>query len=145
MARAIDDLARRRAELPTAEIVRTLRRCAAHPLSPPLFGPLDPLADILVHCGDIRIPLGMPFEPDRALAVLAMDFLTGPWPFGFVPLGRLRGIHLRSTDIEGAWGNGVEVRGPVSALMMTVTGRTGLFHMLDGPGLCILQDRLRSR
>src|SRR3954447_13055355 len=51
MARAIDDLAGRRAQLPTSEITATLRRCADHPLSPPLFGPLDPLADILVHSG----------------------------------------------------------------------------------------------
>lgn len=104
MTRAIDDLARRRAELPAAEIAATLRRCADQPLSPPLFGPLDPLADILVHGGDIRIPLELPFEPNPSLAALALDFLTGPWPFGFVPLGRLRGISLRASDIERSWG-----------------------------------------
>ena len=92
MARAIDELARRRATLPGAAIADTLRRCADHPLSPPLFGPLDPLADILVHSGDISIPLNLPFDPDPELAALALDFLTGPWPFGFVPLGRLRGL-----------------------------------------------------
>jgi uncharacterized protein (TIGR03083 family) len=81
MARAIDDLARRRAQLQTAEIAATLVRCADYPLSPPLFGPLDPLADILVHGGDMRIPLNLPFEPDSELAALALDFLTGPWPF----------------------------------------------------------------
>lgn len=95
MARAIDELARRRAQLPVAEIVATLRGCADHPLSPPLFGPLDPLADILIHGGDIRIPLNLPFEPEPELAALALDFLTGRWPFGFVPLGRLWGISLR--------------------------------------------------
>jgi uncharacterized protein (TIGR03083 family) len=90
MARAIDELARRRAQLPAADIVASLDRCADRRVSPPLFGPLDPLADLVVHGGDIRIPLGRPFQPDPHLAALAMDFLTGPWPFGFVPLGRRR-------------------------------------------------------
>src|SRR3954465_5744957 len=103
MARAIDTLARRRAQLPAADIVAHLRRCADHPLSPPLFGPLDPLADILVHSGDIRLPLSIPYEPEPELAALALDFLTGPWPFGFVPLRRLRGISLRANDIDRRW------------------------------------------
>jgi uncharacterized protein (TIGR03083 family) len=142
MARAIDELARRRAQAPTADIVATLRACADHPLSPPLFGPLDPLADILVHAGDIRIPLGLPFDPDPELAALALDFLTGPWPFGFVPLGRLRGISLHGSDIDRSWGTGAEILGPVSALMMAVAGRTALLNLLDGPGLPLLHHRL---
>ncbi|OBJ13016.1 maleylpyruvate isomerase family mycothiol-dependent enzyme [Mycobacterium colombiense] len=144
MARAIDELARDRAQVPTAEIVAALRRCADHPLSPPLFGPLDPLADILVHGGDIRIPLNLPFEPEPQLSALALDFLTGPWRFGFVPLGRLRGISLRGNDIDRSWGKGAEVHGPVAALMMAVGGRTALLHLLDGPGLPLLRDRLSS-
>jgi len=142
MARAIDELAQCRAELSAAEIVATLRGCADHQLSPPLFGPLDPLADILVHGGDIKIPLNLPYEPEPELAALALDFLTGPWPFGFVPLGRLWGISLRSTDIDRSWGKGPEIRGSAAALMMTVSGRTALLHNLDGPGLPVLQRRL---
>ena len=142
MARAIDELARRRAQLPAGDIVAELRDNADYPLSPPLFGPLDPLADILVHGGDIRIPLGLPFEPDPQLVALAMDFLTGPWPFGFVPLGRLQGICLRSTDIDRCWGGGVEIRGPAKALMMAVSGRPALLHLLEGPGLPRLQRRM---
>jgi uncharacterized protein (TIGR03083 family) len=135
MARAIDERARRGAQLRAAEIAANLHRCADRRISPPLFGPLDPLADVLVHGGDIRIPLGLPFAPNRQLAALAMDFLTGPWPFGFVPLGRLRGISLRANDICRVWRSGAEVRGPVAALMMAVSGRTALLHRLDGPGL----------
>jgi uncharacterized protein (TIGR03083 family) len=142
MARAIDELARRRAQLPAADIAATLRGCADHRLSPPLFGPLDPLADILVHSGDIRIPLNLPFEPDPELAALALNFLTGPWPFGFVPLGGLWGISLYATDIDRAWGRGTEVRGPAAALMMAVSGRPALLHLLDGPGRPLLRRRL---
>jgi uncharacterized protein (TIGR03083 family) len=142
MARAIDELARQRARLPAAEIVASLHRCADRRISPPLFGPLDPLADILVHGGDIRIPLGLPFAPEPHLAALAMDFLTGPWPFGFVPVGRLRGISLHGSDVHRCWGRGAEIRGPVAALMMAVSGRVALLHLLDGPGLPLLRRRL---
>jgi uncharacterized protein (TIGR03083 family) len=142
MARAIDELARRRARLPATEIVASLHRCADHRISPPLFGPLDPLADVLVHGGDIKIPLGLPFQPVPQLAALAMDFLTGPWPFGFVPLGRQRGISLRANDVRRVWGNGAEIVGPVAALMMVVSGRTALLHLLDGPGLPRLRERV---
>ena len=142
MARAIDELARRRARLPAAEIAASLHRCADRPISPPFFGPLDPLADILVHGGDLRIPLGQPFQPDPQLAALAMDFLTGPWPFGFVPLRRLHGIRMRADDICRVWGTGAEISGPVAALMMAITGRTALLHLLDGPGLPQLRRRV---
>jgi uncharacterized protein (TIGR03083 family) len=142
MARAIDELARRRAELPTSELTARLRRHADYPLSPPLFGPLDPLADILVHSGDIRIPLGMPFEPDPELSALALNFLTGPWPFAFVPLGRLRGISLHGKDFDRSWGSGTAIYGPVAALMLSVVGRKAMLHLLDGPGVPLLRRRL---
>lgn len=142
MARAIDELARRRARLPVTDLVADLRRHADRPISPPLFGPLDPLADVLVHSGDIRIPLGLPYEPDPELAALALDFLTGPWPYGFVPLGRLRGISLHANDVDRSWRRGAEIRGPAAALMMSVAGRTALLDLLDGPGLPQLRKRL---
>lgn len=144
LGRGIDELARRRAQLPTAEIVAGIRQHANRPISSPVFGPLGPLADILVHSGDIRIPLGLPFEPDAQLTVLAIDFLTGRWPIGFLPLGRLRGIRLSATDVDRTWREGAEISGPVAALMMSVCGRTALLHALDGPGLPLLRRRLRD-
>jgi uncharacterized protein (TIGR03083 family) len=144
LARAIDELACRRAQLPAADIVTILRQRANYRLSPPVFGPVAPFADILIHGGDIRIPLSLPFVPDLEQVGLALDFLTGPWPFGFVPLGQLRGISLRGSDIDRSWGKGAEIRGPVSALMMAVSGRTALLHKLDGPGLPILRQRLMA-
>jgi uncharacterized protein (TIGR03083 family) len=141
MARAIDDLARRRACDPVIEITQTLREHADFPLSPPLFGPLDPLADILVHSGDICIPLGLPFAPDPSHAALALDFLTGPWPFGFVPVGLLRGLSLQATDVDRTWRQGAQIRGTARALMMCVAGRNVLSDELDGPGLALLRQR----
>ena len=140
--RAIDELAHRRAQAPKAEIARTLRERADHRLSPPVTGPLSGLTDVLVHSGDIRIPLGLEFRPDDEKVTWALDFLTGPHPFGFVPRGRLRGIALRSTDTQKTWGKGSEIQGPAALLMMAVTGRVGSLNMVDGPGVDLLQKRL---
>jgi hypothetical protein len=98
----------------------------------------------MLHGGDIRLPLRLAFDPEPELAGLALDFLTGPWPFGFVPLRRLRGVRLNATDIDRTWGNGTEIRGPAAALMMAVGGRTALLDSLDGPGLALLRNRLSS-
>jgi uncharacterized protein (TIGR03083 family) len=140
--RGIDALARRRAQEPAAEIAATLRERADHRLSPPVTGPLSGLTDVLVHGGDIRIPLGLPVEPNPRRVTLALDFLTGPHPLGFVPRGRLRGICLQGTDIGRSWGNGAEVRGLAAHLMMAACGRTTALARLDGPGLTELRNRL---
>jgi uncharacterized protein (TIGR03083 family) len=139
---AIDDLARRRAQCPARDIAAALRCQADYQLSPPVTGPLSGLTDVLVHGGDIKIPLGLSFAPDPQRVALALDFLTGPRPLGFVPRRRLRGIRLRGSDFGRAWGRGLEVSGPISALMMTACGRTALMGQLDGPGLPLLSQRL---
>jgi hypothetical protein len=58
------------------------------------------LAEILCHSGDIRIPLGLPFEPDPQLTVIALDFLTGPVPIGLVKMGQNRGIRWHANDVD---------------------------------------------
>lgn len=140
--RAIDELARRRARDSAADIARTLRQRADHRLNPPVTGPLSGLADVLVHSGDIRIPLGLPFHPGDEQVCWALGFLTGPRPLGFVPRGRLRGIALHSTDIGRSWGSGAEIHGPAALLMMAAAGRSDTLGMLEGPGVDVLQRRL---
>jgi hypothetical protein len=99
---------------------------------------------VLVHGGDIRVPLGLTFEPEPALAAVALDFLTGPWPIGMVPLGRLRGISLRDNASSRVWRKGAEIRGPLGALMMAAVGRSSFLDQLDGPGLLKLRQRLTA-
>ncbi len=140
--RAIDELARRRARTPAADIARTLRQRADHRLNPPVTGPLSGLTDVLVHGGDIRIPLGLAFCPDHQQVEWALEFLTGPRPFGFVPRGRLSGIALHSTDIGRSWGTGAEICGPAALVMMAVAGRIDILAMLEGPGVAVLRKRL---
>jgi uncharacterized protein (TIGR03083 family) len=147
MDRGINELALRRAREPASQIVASLRGCADRRMSPPGAGPLDPLADVLVlvHGGDIRIPLGLPFKPDAERACAAVDFLTGPWRFAFVSRGLLKGLRFEGTDVERSWGEGAEIRGPVAALMMVAGGRTALLDTLDGPGVPTLRGRINAR
>jgi uncharacterized protein (TIGR03083 family) len=141
-ARALDELARRRAQLPAAEIAASLRDLADHRYwRPPPVAP-GLLAEVLCHSGDIRIPLGLPFEPDPQLTATALDFLTGPLPLGILPLGRLRGIRWRATDIERTWGEGQEIRGRAAELLMAAVGRIPVLDALDGPGLPVLRQRI---
>jgi uncharacterized protein (TIGR03083 family) len=142
--RAIDELARQRAVATAPEIASALRQYADQPVDPPLFGPPDPLADVLVHLGDICTPLDIDDQPDAELVKPALDFLTGPWPFGFVRFRLLRGLSLYARDVDQRWGDGLEVTGPAVALMMTITGRTGWLPDLDGPGVALLRRRLST-
>ncbi len=139
--RANDVLARRKAAEPISTIVATLRDRADRRLSPPVTGPRGPLTDLLVHGGDIRLPLGLAFIPPLDGTEMALDFLTGRAP-GFVPRRRLSGIALSPTDTSRQWGSGSAIAGPTADLMMAISGRTATLHRLSGPGLAVLRDRI---
>ncbi|WP_301122200.1 maleylpyruvate isomerase family mycothiol-dependent enzyme [Mycolicibacterium fortuitum] len=141
--RGIDALARRRAQASAAEIAETLRRRAHHRLSPPIAGPMSGLTDVLVHGADMRIPLGIPHRPDPQHVARVLDFLTSRTQLGFFPHRRLHGIQLRDEDTGGTWGEGQIISGPGAAVMLAVCGRTVAFDRLSGPGLAVLQSRLR--
>ncbi|CAM3339258.1 hypothetical protein BST27_27470 [Mycobacterium intermedium] len=142
--RAIDELARRCAQRPAADIASRLRELADRRYwRPPPQAP-GLLAEVLAHSGDMRIPLGLPFEPDPRLTAIAMDFLTGPVPIGLVPPGRLRGIRWQATDLDRTWGRGQEIRGPAAQLMMAAVGRSAALNALEGPGLALLRRRMSS-
>jgi hypothetical protein len=56
------------------------------------------------------------------------------WPFW--ARRRLRGLRLTATDVEWTVGDGAEVRGPIRALLLLLTGRTGAaLPELIGPGV----------
>jgi hypothetical protein len=98
----------------------------------------------LVHTCDVRIQLGVPFEPNLEYAESAMDFFTDRWPIGFVPASQLRGIRLSANDISRSWRAGTDAAGPVAALMMSVCGRTAALDALTGPGSTLPRRRLSA-
>jgi uncharacterized protein (TIGR03083 family) len=140
--KAVDELARRRAHWPAAKIAATLRDLADRQYWRPPPQPPGLLSEILCHSGDIRIPLGLPFEPDPQLTVIALDFLTGPVPIGLVKMGQNRGIRWHATDVDRTWGKGPEIRGRAADLLMAAVGRSATLDALDGPGLALLQQRI---
>ena len=121
-----------------AELVAELRNLADSRRKPAITTLENLLFDTLVHIQDVAVPLGrsvpMPLHAARegAERVWRMG-----WPFW--ARRRLRGLRLTATDVDWSAGAGAEVRGPVKALLLLLTGRidAALPH-LSGPGLARL-------
>ena len=140
--RANDEAARRAAGRPVARTVTLLRERAESRFTPPVTGRRAPLTEVLVHEGDMRIPLGLSHDPDVMAVRVGLEFVTTGRPVGFVPRGLLRGLRLRGTDLDWSWGEGAEVHGRGIDLLMVACGRTALLPRLGGPGQHLLADRL---
>ncbi|MEV4141894.1 maleylpyruvate isomerase family mycothiol-dependent enzyme [Dactylosporangium sp. NPDC049742] len=131
------DLAVRHAARSTGRLVAELREHADSRRLPAVTSYRNIVPDILVHWQDIAVPLGLPHPvPPAAAAAAATRVWTMGWPFW--ARRRLRRVRLVATDTTWAAGpdTGDEVRGPISALLLLLTGRTAaaLPH-LSGPGL----------
>lgn len=107
------------------------------------FGGMIGLVDGTVHHQDIRRALGRPrtVPADRLERIL-------PLVPGNPRLGagrRIRGLHLRATDVDWQHGSGPEVSGTGEALLMAMTGRPDALADLGGPGQATLAGRLTTR
>jgi uncharacterized protein (TIGR03083 family) len=140
--RANDLLARRTARQPTADLVTALRQRADTRAAPPVIGARGPLTDVLVHAGDIRLPLGLRHEPDAEAVRAGLDFVVAGRPVGFAPRGRLAGLRLLAEDLAGCWGEGQVVAGRGIDLLMAACGRSATLGLLHGPGAAVLARRL---
>jgi uncharacterized protein (TIGR03083 family) len=129
------DLAVGYADRAGAELVSELRRLADSRRTPAITTLDNLLFDTLVHVQDVAVPLDRTVAMPLAAAREGADkvWLMG-WPFW--ARRRLRGLRLSATDVEWARGDGVEVRGPVQALLLLLTGRTGAaLPQLTGSGV----------
>lgn len=142
--RANDAVARREARRPVADLARTLRTHAGSRFAPPVTGPRGPLTDVLVHAGDMRLPLGLPHEPAVTHVRLALDFVTQGRPVGFVPRRRLQGLRLVAEDLDWSSGDGELLSGRGIDLLMASCGRAPVLTRLHGPGGEILRRRLET-
>ncbi len=141
--RANDVAARRAGRRPVEQTVGLLRERATSRFTPPVTGPRAPLTEVLVHEGDVRIPLALPYQPELSAVAVALDFVTTGRPVGFVPRGRLTGLRLHATDLDRSWGSGAELRGHGIDLLMAACGRSAVLSKLVGPGREVLASRLR--
>jgi uncharacterized protein (TIGR03083 family) len=129
---------KRRAQRPPEQLVIDLKTHAASRKLPVVTDRRNVLFDLLVHGQDIAVPLGidLPIPPAAAAEGATRVWAMG-WPFW--ARRRLRGLHLSATDVDWSVGSGAEVRGPIRALLLLLTGRTAAAApLLSGPGLARL-------
>jgi uncharacterized protein (TIGR03083 family) len=128
-------LAIERAEEPTSAIVASIRDHADSRRLPLITNCRNIHFDILVHTQDIVIPLGLahPMPVDAAREAAAYIWGQG-WPF--YPQRRLAGKRLVADDVAFQVGDGAEIRGPISALLLLMSGRVATAApMLTGAGV----------
>jgi uncharacterized protein (TIGR03083 family) len=104
------------------------------------FGGMIGLVDGTVHHQDIRRALGHP----RTVPADRLERILPSVP-GNPRLGagrRIRGLHLRATDVGWEHGSGPEVTGSGEALLMAMTGRGVAIDELAGPGKPTLAARM---
>ena len=140
------DVAIHYAARPPAQLVAALREHAESRRVPfpVVVEHRTALADVLVHGQDIAIPLGIerPMPLDAA-SVAATRVWTMGWPFW--ARRRFRGLRFAATDTEWSAGEGTVVSGPISALLLTISGRAAALGQLDGPGATELAARMSRR
>lgn len=134
-----DRAARRLAEVPPADLVRRLRARTTttnHPPAPVVVM----LGEIVVHGEDIRRPLGIVHEvPADTLVTVADNYVRTNLLLG--AKRRIAGLRLRATDVDWTHGDGAEVSGPLTSLILAMSGRSAALADLDGGGLALLTER----
>jgi uncharacterized protein (TIGR03083 family) len=121
------------------EIVAQYRQFEGSRRHPPGTTPAEPLLDVLIHTQDIAIPLGREHAMPVEAARVAADRIWGK-SFPFKARKRLAGLRLVATDVDWTVGEGDEIRGPVAALLLLVSGRKpdrlsgARFKQLSGEG-----------
>ena len=95
------------------------------------------LSELVIHQQDIRRAVVRPraIPADRVEAVLDHSISKKGHKGVNYARRRLRGLRLVATDMDWAWGDGGEVRGPGEALLMAANGREQPLLDLTGPGL----------
>lgn len=111
----------------------------------------ETLIDIVVHGQDIAIPLERRLEVAPKTAATAVRRV---WAGQASRRGRLmarvfralpyQSYRLIATDVDWAAGEGPEIRGPILAILLLLTGRTAGYAQLSGPGAVALGTTLES-
>jgi uncharacterized protein (TIGR03083 family) len=138
---AIHALACRHAELSVEVIVGQIRDQIGvwRPLPAVTFR--ETAIDYLVHGQDIAVPLGRTLPMPQGLAVLAADRV---WSSSRMFHARKKLARYRLVADDAPWtaGQGQEIRGPIGALLLLLTGRTATLPQLSGPGAADLRKLL---
>jgi uncharacterized protein (TIGR03083 family) len=122
------------------QLVADVRATATLTGGPP--GPaLTPLGEIVLHGEDLSRPLGVRRTYPEATLIAVADFYKGTQ----VLIGakkRVAGLRLEATDADWRTGEGPEVRGPATSLLLAMAGRRAGLDDLTGDGMDVLSSRL---
>ncbi|GAA4988032.1 maleylpyruvate isomerase family mycothiol-dependent enzyme [Pseudonocardia tropica] len=135
--RMIRDTAVRHARLPVEQFAPRLRAMVGSRRTAPFVTPREPMVDVLCHGQDIARALGRTHPMPVDAAAAATDHVWNR-SFPFRAQRRLHGVELVATDVGWRAGDGVRVEGPISALLLLVTGRPAALADLSGPGVAAL-------
>jgi uncharacterized protein (TIGR03083 family) len=140
---AIHAMACRHAKHPTGQIITEIRGRIGVWRPLPSVTYRDSAIDYLVHAQDIVVPLGRRLDMPTDAAVVAVDRV---WTSDrmFHARKKLAGYRLVATDSTWSVGQGQEVTGPISALLLMLTGRPAALARLSGAGAAALEARLTS-
>ncbi len=105
-------------------------------------GPIDAMVgEVVVHGEDIRRPLGIRHRyADEALVTAADFYRKSNLIVG--AKRRADGLTLRATDVDWSAGSGPVVSGPLSSIILAITGRRAGLAELSGEGVAALTSRL---
>jgi uncharacterized protein (TIGR03083 family) len=122
-----------------ADLVAAFRARIGSRSAPP--GPATTwLGETIVHGEDIFRALGSYRQHPLEHLVAVADFYAG----SNLLIGakkRIDGVTLRASDADWTHGSGPEVRGPLVALVLAMTGRKAALDDLEGEGVTVLRDR----
>jgi uncharacterized protein (TIGR03083 family) len=132
------DMAVAYASRPTQVLVAELRQGAASREVPVVTNYRNILFDVLVHGQDITVPLGVELAVPSTAGMAAADTV---WNMRWPMWTQFRGLRFVATDVPWTVGSGLEVRGSIAELLLTLAGRAAGLDQLDGDGV----DDLRAR
>lgn len=143
MNAAIHAMACRKATNSTGQIIAEIRDRIGVWRPLPSVTYRDTAVDYLVHAQDIAIPLGRRLDMPADAAVVAANRV---WTSDrmFHARKKLAGYRLVATDTTWSAGQGQEVTGSISALLLLLTGRPAALARLSGADATALQERLRA-
>lgn len=144
MDRLIHDSSCRRAKEPVEQLIARTRGLVGHHRPIPGVTYFEALIDQLVHGQDLTVPLGRRLDVPPAAAAIAATRTWTKHEAMFKPRQRFQGFRLVASDVDWSAGAGIEVRAPMAAILLVLTGRTVALPQLTGEGADALSARLGS-
>jgi len=139
--RRADKIAREFGARPPQSLIDQYRSLVDSKRGAPFVGLKAPLADVLTHSVDIQYPLGLPDVHADDTAEMVLTWLAAGLQ-GFTLKKATQCLRFEASDLAWHVGEGPDVRGSVSDLLVALNGRPAGFDALAGDGVTTLRSRV---